>query len=223
MKPLFDSPTGGPTLGPVPGSEFHNVRPGHLHGGVDLNTSRRRPIISPRAGKIIRAALSSGLGGNVCCVDHGLIRLDGKRHETRHYHFGNKGERWQDCIVVRVGDRVKRGQTLGWAGDSGNATAVHDHHEHLVNGRPVDPLQYLKEYQVIPGKRLALAYPGSEGPDIPLLQQRLAAHGFNPGAADGIWGPKTSLAVKAFQAARGLTPDAILGRQTWTALLEEPR
>jgi len=220
MKPLFDSPTGGLTLGPVPGSEFHNPRPGHLHGGVDLNTKRRRPITAPRTGRISRAGLSSGLGGNVCFIDHGLIRLDGNQHDTRHYHFGDKGEDWQDCILVREGDRVRRGQTIGWAGDSGNATAVHDHYEHLVDGKQVDPLQYLKEYQVIPGRRLALAYPGSVGPDIPLLQQRLTAHGHNPGPADGVWGPKTTLALRAFQAAHGLTPDAILGRLTWTALLK---
>ena len=204
MKPLFDSPTGTASLGPVPGSEFHNVRPA------------RGAMI----GRIIRTALSSGLGGNVCYINHGTLN-DGNRHETRHYHFGDKGERWQDCIIVREGQRVRRGQTIGWAGDSGNASAVHDHYEHLINGRQIDPLQYLKEYQVY--RRLALAYPGSIGPDIPLLQQRLAAHGFNPGAADGMWGPKTTLAVKAFQAAHGLTADAILGRRTWIALFKEPR
>lgn len=218
MKPLFDSPTGYASLGPVPGSEFHNPRPGHLHGGVDLNTKRRRPITAPRLGRVIRVGRSTGLGGNVCYLDHGTL-CDGLEHETRHYHFGDKGEDPFDCIIVREGQRVKRGETIGWAGDSGNATAVHDHYEHVTNGRQVDPLQYLREYQVLHKRRLALAYPGSVGPDIPLMQERLNYHGFYC-EADGVWGRKTTLALRDFQDSLGLTVDGILGRNTWRRLLE---
>jgi peptidoglycan hydrolase-like protein with peptidoglycan-binding domain len=59
---------------------------------------------------------------------------------------------------------------------------------------------------------------GSRGPDVVKLQQQLSAAGFNPGAADGIFGAKTDAAVRAFQTARGLAVDGIVGPKTWAAL-----
>jgi peptidoglycan hydrolase-like protein with peptidoglycan-binding domain len=50
-------------------------------------------------------------------------------------------------------------------------------------------------------------------------QQRLAAHGFDPGGVDGVFGGKTLAATKRFQAARGLSADGIIGPKTWGALL----
>jgi hypothetical protein len=225
MKPLFDSPTGGPTLGPVPGSEFHNPRPGHLHGGIDLNCPRAHPIKSGRRGGVVSfVGTSTGLGGNKVVVDYGRQR-DGHQHMLVHYHFGHKHSPPEDSIIVQEGQKLKRGQTIGYAGDSGNATAVHDHYEHWVDGKQQDPLQYLREYQVVrrpkTRQRYALAYPGAIGPDIPTLQDRLKRAGFLPGPSDGIYGPQTKQAILAFQKARGLRADGIVGRQTWTALLHD--
>ncbi|WP_323379154.1 C40 family peptidase [Pyxidicoccus xibeiensis] len=59
---------------------------------------------------------------------------------------------------------------------------------------------------------------GSKGPVVADLQRRLAAAGFNPGKADGDFGPKTKAAVLAFQRAKGLTADGIVGPKTWGAL-----
>jgi peptidoglycan hydrolase-like protein with peptidoglycan-binding domain len=50
------------------------------------------------------------------------------------------------------------------------------------------------------------------------LQYLLRAHGQNI-AVDGIFGPATEAAVKAFQAARGLAVDGIVGPHTWSALI----
>jgi uncharacterized protein (TIGR02594 family) len=60
---------------------------------------------------------------------------------------------------------------------------------------------------------------GSRGSAVTDLQRRLAAAGFSPGAADGIFGPLTDNAVRSFQRARGLGIDGIVGPQTWGALL----
>jgi hypothetical protein len=219
-KPLFNSPTGGATLGPVPGSEFHNNRKTHLHGGIDLNCNRI-PLTPGRPGIILTAGLSTGLGGNKVEVDHGILQ-DGRRHVIKHYHFGHKHQPWQDCIYVRPGQQVHADTELGQAGDSGNASAVHDHYEHYIDGQAVDPLQYLREYQVVrkllTGQHYALAYPGAEGPDIPYMQLRLTAHGFYC-MADGVYGPKTVGQAKAFQTAKRLVPDGIVGRDTWRALI----
>lgn len=63
---------------------------------------------------------------------------------------------------------------------------------------------------------------GSKGASVVTLQNKLKAAGFNPGAADGAFGPKTEAAVKAFQRARGLTADGVVGPKTWAALNKPP-
>jgi len=50
------------------------------------------------------------------------------------------------------------------------------------------------------------------------LQQALADKGFNPGPVDGVTGPRTRAAIKAFQKANGLTVDGIVGPNTRAAL-----
>lgn len=59
---------------------------------------------------------------------------------------------------------------------------------------------------------------GTRGLDVALLQKKLQAAGINPGPIDGIFGPKTQAAVRAYQASRGLTVDGVVGPQTWGAL-----
>lgn len=62
----------------------------------------------------------------------------------------------------------------------------------------------------VPGGRI----PGQTN----FVQERLAARGFSPGPIDGINGPQTKAAVRAFQQANGLTVDGIVGPQTLAAL-----
>ncbi|MFF5638219.1 peptidoglycan-binding protein [Streptomyces sp. NPDC012825] len=59
----------------------------------------------------------------------------------------------------------------------------------------------------------------STGTQVTAAQTLLNAQGFAAGTADGVFGTKTETAVKAFQSARGLSPDGVIGRQSWTALL----
>ena len=59
----------------------------------------------------------------------------------------------------------------------------------------------------------------SEGPIVEELQRRLTDLGFEPGPIDGMFGPKTRAAVRAFQKAYDLQVDGICGPGTWRALL----
>jgi peptidoglycan hydrolase-like protein with peptidoglycan-binding domain len=59
---------------------------------------------------------------------------------------------------------------------------------------------------------------GHSGAPVAALQNRLNQLGFNAGAADGQFGPKTTAAVKAFQSAKGLVADGVVGPKTWNKL-----
>lgn len=77
----------------------------------------------------------------------------------------------------------------------------------------------------IPGPNTLAGCPtlrqGASGGITKLAQRRLIALGYSVGAcgADGIFGAGTAKAVRAFQAAKGLGVDSIVGRNTWRKLL----
>jgi peptidoglycan hydrolase-like protein with peptidoglycan-binding domain len=56
---------------------------------------------------------------------------------------------------------------------------------------------------------------GSTDPAVLDLQEALKALGYNPGPIDGMFGATTEAAVKAFQQARSITVDGIVGKVTW--------
>ena len=56
---------------------------------------------------------------------------------------------------------------------------------------------------------------GSEDPAVRDLQEALKALGHDPGPVDGVFGVRTESAVRAFQQARGIAIDGVVGRVTW--------
>jgi peptidoglycan hydrolase-like protein with peptidoglycan-binding domain len=60
---------------------------------------------------------------------------------------------------------------------------------------------------------------GASGQAASNLQALLLVHGSDPHGIDGNFGPGTDAAVRAFQQGSGLGVDGIVGRETWTALL----
>lgn len=65
---------------------------------------------------------------------------------------------------------------------------------------------------------LKLTTPHLRGEDVRWAQGRLNALGYDCGKADGIFGPNTDKAVKAFQRANGLSQDGDIGPKTWAKL-----
>ena len=59
---------------------------------------------------------------------------------------------------------------------------------------------------------------GSSGDEVMALQKSLLAMGYNPGKADGVYGPNTMEAVKKLQEKAGLSADGIFGPDTEAAL-----
>jgi cell wall-associated NlpC family hydrolase len=63
---------------------------------------------------------------------------------------------------------------------------------------------------------------GDRGEEVRRMQRRLQMHGFDPGPADGIFGSRTDAAVRAFQKAKRLEVDGIVGPKTSQALQANP-
>lgn len=70
----------------------------------------------------------------------------------------------------------------------------------------------------------AVLRPGSGGPAVRALQQFLVGRGLSVGRSgpDGAWGAATTAAVRAFQSQMGLSPDAVVGKDTLTAMDRAP-
>ncbi len=70
-------------------------------------------------------------------------------------------------------------------------------------------------------RSLKYAFPIMTGEDVLVLQRRLVEIGLSiTGQPDGIFGPQTDAAVRAFQQSRGLEVDGVAGPVTWTAIFE---
>jgi septal ring factor EnvC (AmiA/AmiB activator) len=99
-----------------------------MHGGVDITAPMRTPVIAPAAGTVTFAGNEAGLG-NTASIAHGY----GMRSTYGH----------MDKLKVKTGQNVKRGDLLGWVGNTGLATGPHLHYEIEVSGIAVDPLKYI--------------------------------------------------------------------------------
>jgi len=99
-----------------------------LHGGVDITAPMRTPVIATAAGTVTFAGNEAGLG-NTVSLSHG----HGMR--TIYGHM--------DKLKVKTGQPVKRGDILGWVGNTGLSTGPHLHYEIEVSGSAVDPLKYI--------------------------------------------------------------------------------
>lgn len=61
---------------------------------------------------------------------------------------------------------------------------------------------------------------GNSGNCVRFAQARLTAHGFSPGAINGVFGAQTYSATVGFQRAKGLIPDGVIGPKTWAELVK---
>ncbi|MGK0444665.1 MAG: murein DD-endopeptidase MepM/ murein hydrolase activator NlpD [Bermanella sp.] len=104
---------------------LHRIR---AHKGVDYAARRGTPIRAAGDGKVIFAGRKGGYG-KVLILQHGTS------YTTLYAHLQSFGR------GVRVGKRVKQGQTVAYVGSSGLASGPHLHYEFRVNGVHRDPLR----------------------------------------------------------------------------------
>ncbi|MBN1595695.1 M23 family metallopeptidase [candidate division FCPU426 bacterium] len=101
-----------------------------FHQGLDIANEEGTSIKAPADGVITYTGWEGGYG-KLIVVDHGY------GFSTRYGHCQR--------ILVNIGQRVRRGQVIGFIGSTGRSTAPHLHYEIRTNGVPVDPLKYLKK------------------------------------------------------------------------------
>ena len=91
------------------------------HRGIDYAAPNGTPILASGDGKVTRASRTKA-NGNYVVLKHG------EEFVTKYLHLSKFGR------GVRKGTKVKQGQTIGYVGATGWATASHLHYEFLVNG-----------------------------------------------------------------------------------------
>ncbi|HIC91010.1 MAG TPA: M23 family metallopeptidase [Syntrophaceae bacterium] len=121
------TPSIWPTSGRIT-SRFGWRKGGGFHQGVDIANAPGTPIRATADGEVVLARRSGGYGLLVV-VDHG----NGFR--TRYAH--NKK------LLIKKGDKVRKGQIIAYMGGTGKSTGTHLHYEVRMAGRPVNPLNYM--------------------------------------------------------------------------------
>jgi murein DD-endopeptidase MepM/ murein hydrolase activator NlpD len=99
-----------------------------LHAGADFRGTTGQPILASADGTVLFTGVMTGYG-NVVILDHGRSLATLYAHQSR--------------IAVSNGQKVKKGQVIGYVGSTGYATGPHLHFEVRAGGTPVNPREYL--------------------------------------------------------------------------------
>lgn len=99
-----------------------------FHAGLDFTAPQGTPIYATADGVIKMAGFSDGGYGNHVVINHGY------GYETLYGHMYR--------VKVRSGQRVKRGDLIGYVGSTGKSTGPHCHYEVHKNGQKLDPVYF---------------------------------------------------------------------------------
>ncbi len=113
------------------GKRFHPIlKTSTFHDGLDIANREWTPLLAPADGIVEKAHNSTGGYGKVIVIAH-----EASGFHTKYAHCAG--------MEVKAGDVVKRGELIGYMGNTGRSTGTHLHYEVLKNGRIVDPERYL--------------------------------------------------------------------------------
>jgi murein DD-endopeptidase MepM/ murein hydrolase activator NlpD len=99
-----------------------------MHNGIDVASRRDTPVLATAGGVVSYEGFDSGLG-KVVKLNHGYGM------QTIYAHLAK--------VNIRIGQKVKRGEVIGFVGNTGLSTGPHVHYEVFVNNVPVNPLRYI--------------------------------------------------------------------------------
>ncbi len=133
LKAIRFLPFGRPVDGPITSEFGKRVDPVNgkaaFHTGIDFRSKPGENIYATADGMIDKA-FYNGSYGNYVLIDHD------NGYETAFCHL-NK-------FLVRPGQKVHRGQLIGFVGNSGRSTGPHLHYEVTLDGEPIDPYMFMK-------------------------------------------------------------------------------
>jgi len=99
-----------------------------FHKGIDISTRTGAPIVASADGVVSFTGWDGGYG-RVVVIKHG------QGFKTKYAHLKKS--------IVKTGQHVKRGETVGLVGSSGRSTGPHLHYEVHLNGVAVNPIRYV--------------------------------------------------------------------------------
>lgn len=128
----FIKPISGPITSPY-GYRMHPIFKKRIyHSGIDIGGPNGGAIVASNDGKVIYTGWYGGYG-KVVILDHGVV--NGQPITTLYAHMSS--------ISASNGQFVKKGQRIGREGSTGYSTGPHCHFEVRVNGKPVNPMNYI--------------------------------------------------------------------------------
>lgn len=117
-------------------------------------------------------------------------------------HFGDDMDKFRSRVATRLGE-------------------VHEPVVEVVVPEKTDEIdKTLTKGEKTVNITLTVLSNGSKGTQVKTVQRLLNVLGYDCGKVDGIFGKKTTVAVKAFQKASGLVADGVVGANTWSKLLK---
>ena len=129
-----------PAIQPVSSSDLKRMASGYgyridpftkkrtMHWGMDFSAKTGTPIYATGDGRIARADARAVGFGNHVRIDHGFGYVSIYAH--------------MDKIVVRRGNKVKRGDLIGYVGNTGRSVAPHLHYEIVKDGKKINPINF---------------------------------------------------------------------------------
>jgi murein DD-endopeptidase MepM/ murein hydrolase activator NlpD len=110
------------------GMRYHPIlKHRRMHWGIDITAPLGTPIYATADGKIDFTGRKGGYG-KTCVINHGY------GYETLYGHM--------KTITVRKGQKVKRGEIIGYVGSTGLSQSPHVHYEVIYNNQKVNPVNY---------------------------------------------------------------------------------
>ncbi|MDO9081209.1 MAG: M23 family metallopeptidase, partial [Desulfuromonadales bacterium] len=129
---LSSKPSGWPSRGwltsnfGIRNSPFSGQRT--MHEGIDIAARVGTPVYATAAGIVSRANVENGYG-KLVVIDHGY------GYKT---YYGHNSK-----LMVKVGQRVKRGDLIASSGNTGTSTGPHVHYEVRLNNVPLNPRKFM--------------------------------------------------------------------------------
>lgn len=99
-----------------------------MHNGIDFAASIGTPVYATADGTVTNLSVRFSGYGKMVEIDHGF------GYRTRYAHMHD--------FAVKKGQQVKRGDLIGYVGNTGLSTAPHLHYEVFINDQRVDPVHY---------------------------------------------------------------------------------